>query len=42
MSQENVEVVQSLIEAFNRPDDDWQSVGAMLWSAPCGRAGSQQ
>jgi ketosteroid isomerase-like protein len=30
MSQENVEVVQSLIEAFNRRDDDWQSVLAVL------------
>jgi ketosteroid isomerase-like protein len=30
MSHENVEVVQSLIEAFNRRDDDWQSVLAVL------------
>src|SRR3979409_1082937 len=26
MSQENVEIVQRLIAAFNRRDDDWQSV----------------
>jgi ketosteroid isomerase-like protein len=30
ISQENVEVVQRLIEAFNRRDDDWRSVLAEL------------
>ena len=30
MSQETAEVVQSLIEGFNRRDDDWQSVLAVL------------
>jgi ketosteroid isomerase-like protein len=30
MPQENVEVVQRLIEAFNRRDDDWRSVLAEL------------
>jgi ketosteroid isomerase-like protein len=30
MSQENVEAAQRLIEAFNRRDDDWQSVLAEL------------
>jgi len=30
MSQENVDVVQRLIEAFNRRDDDWQAVLAEL------------
>jgi ketosteroid isomerase-like protein len=30
MSQENVEVVQRLIEGFNRRDDDWQAVLAVL------------
>ena len=30
MSRETMEVVQSLIEGFNRRDDDWQSVLAVL------------
>jgi ketosteroid isomerase-like protein len=30
MSLEKVDVVQSLIEGFNRRDDDWQSVLAVL------------
>jgi ketosteroid isomerase-like protein len=30
MSQENVEAAHKLIEAFNRRDDDWQSVLAEL------------
>jgi ketosteroid isomerase-like protein len=30
MSQENVQVVQRLIEGFNRRDDDWRSVLAEL------------
>jgi ketosteroid isomerase-like protein len=30
MSQETAEVVQSLIDGFNRRDDDWQSVLAVL------------
>ena len=30
MSQENEQVVQSLIEGFNRRDDDWRSVLAVL------------
>jgi ketosteroid isomerase-like protein len=30
MSQENVEVVQRLIDGFNRRDDDWRSVLAEL------------
>jgi ketosteroid isomerase-like protein len=32
MSQENIEVVQRLIDGFNRRDDDWQSVLAELHS----------
>jgi hypothetical protein len=30
MSQKNEQVVQNLIEGFNRRDDDWQSVLAVL------------
>jgi ketosteroid isomerase-like protein len=30
MSQANVEIVQQLIDGFNRRDDDWQSVLAVL------------